>query len=105
MIRSDRTGYTVLDILSDVGGLQGILISVISFSLSILNHSHLDGHLVSKLFKSKSIGLVASKTESIKEFCIRFQRIRGRIQMELCESCIPFLLINKSMMTYRNEFL
>ena len=35
----ERTGYTILDILSDVGGLQGILISGISFILGILNHN------------------------------------------------------------------
>ena len=35
----DRSGYTVLDILSDVGGLQGILIPTISFVIGILNYN------------------------------------------------------------------
>ena len=46
-----RNGYTLLDILSDVGGLQGILISGITFTISFLNYNDLDNHLVSKLFK------------------------------------------------------
>ena len=35
----ERIGYTILDILSDVGGLQGLLISGISFILGILNQN------------------------------------------------------------------
>ena len=35
----ERDGYTILDVLSDVGGLQGILISAISVTLSIINHN------------------------------------------------------------------
>ena len=35
----ERSGYTLLDLLSDVGGLQGILISGISLILSIFNHN------------------------------------------------------------------
>ena len=65
----ERTGYTVLDILSDVGGLQGILVSVIFLFLSVLNHNDLDNYLVSKLFKSETVSMAASQTESIKEFC------------------------------------
>ena len=49
----ERTGYTITDILSDVGGLQGALVSGISFILSILNYKNLDNYMVSKLFKSE----------------------------------------------------
>lgn len=35
----DRSGYTVLDILSDVGGLKSILIPTISFLIGILNYN------------------------------------------------------------------
>ena len=47
----ERSGYTVLDLLSDVGGLQGILIYAISLLLSILNHNHLENYMASKLFR------------------------------------------------------
>ena len=43
----ERTGYTILDILSDVGGILGIFVSGISFILSILNYNYLDNYLVS----------------------------------------------------------
>ena len=65
-----RSGYTVLDILSDVGGLQGILISGFSLILGVLNHNYLDNYLVSKLFGFEAMTLEASQTESIKEFCL-----------------------------------
>ena len=63
----ERSGYTVLDILSDVGGLQGILISGISLILSIFNHNYLENYLVYKLFKSKAVSLMTTQTEMIKE--------------------------------------
>ena len=66
----ERSGYTLLDVLSDIGGIQGILISGISFILSILNHNHLDNYLVAKLFKSESAELLTSKTANIKEYCL-----------------------------------
>ena len=55
-----RNGYTLLDILSDVGGFQGILISGITFILGILNYNDLDNYLVSKLFKYDSDALTAT---------------------------------------------
>ena len=68
----ERTGYTVVDILSDVGGLQGILISVLSLLLSILNHSQLESYLASKLFKSDHIFLTPlARMENLKLYCIK----------------------------------
>ena len=61
-----RSGYTILDILSDMGGMQNILISLISFTLSILNYNYLDNYLISKLFKSNQASLMVSKTDSVK---------------------------------------
>ena len=68
----ERSSYTVLDVLSDVGGLQGILISASSLVLGILNYHYLEGFLVSKLFKSKAsqVPLKASKGANVKHFCI-----------------------------------
>ena len=48
----ERTGYTLLDILSDVGGLMGILFSGITLLLEIINYNHLNYFLISKLFKA-----------------------------------------------------
>ena len=55
----ERSGYTVLDLLSDVGGLQGILIYAIALLLSILNHNHLENYMATKLFRDKSSGEVS----------------------------------------------
>ena len=68
----ERTGYTILDVLSDVGGLQGILISGISLLLSILNYGHLDNYMVTKLYKQESNAslTVLPMTARIKEFFI-----------------------------------
>ena len=62
-----RNGYTILDVLSDVGGLQGILITVITLVLGILNSNYLDNYLVSKLYKFEATVLKATQTDSFKE--------------------------------------
>ena len=69
-----RTGYTILDFFSDIGGLQGLLISFISLFLSFWNHNYLENYLVSALFKSKASKKDAKNTLStpssnLKEFC------------------------------------
>ena len=46
-----RDGYTLLDLISDIGGLQGILISGSAILLSVWNYNNLDNFLVSKLYK------------------------------------------------------
>ena len=56
----ERNGYTIIDILSDVGGLQGILISGISLLLSILNHNSLNVFLASKHYRSNEVALTTS---------------------------------------------
>ena len=46
-----RTGYTILDVLADVGGLLGILTSGIGLLLGIWNFKIVDQYMASKLFK------------------------------------------------------
>ena len=48
----ERDGYTFLDILSDIGGLQGILSAVVSVILIIFNYKYLDSYLATKLYKT-----------------------------------------------------
>ena len=66
----ERDGYTILDVLSDVGGLQGILISAIAVVLNIINHNQLENYLVSKLFKAEAVSLADKQIENIKEYCL-----------------------------------
>ena len=47
----ERDVYTFLDLLSDIGGLQGILISGISLALAFWNFNQFDNFMVSRLFK------------------------------------------------------
>jgi len=41
-----RDGYTFLDWVSDVGGMQGMLISAMAVLLGIWNHNYFDNYLV-----------------------------------------------------------
>ena len=46
-----REGYTFLDLLSDIGGLQGILFSSVGFFIAFCNYNMLDNYMVTKLYR------------------------------------------------------
>ena len=46
-----RSGYTLLDVISDVGGIQGLLMSLIGVFLGVFNFRNFDNYLASRLFK------------------------------------------------------
>ena len=46
-----RNGYTVLDLLSDVGGILEISTIVITYFLAFWNYNHLENFLVTRLYK------------------------------------------------------
>lgn len=48
-----RSYYSLLDVLSDIGGILQVLLTSITFSLIILNYQHIDNFLVTSLFKIK----------------------------------------------------
>ena len=48
-----RSNYTVLDLLSDIGGIQGILAPILSIPLIFFNYKHFDTFMASKLYKIK----------------------------------------------------
>ena len=48
-----RVGYTLLDLLSDIGGIQSILVSGIAILLSIWNYNNFDNHFLTNFFKLK----------------------------------------------------
>ena len=52
-IEIERSAYTFLDLLSDVGGINAILISIFAGFLSIINYNHFDSFMASRLFKLK----------------------------------------------------
>ena len=73
-----RSGYHIIDLLSDVGGLQGLLISAISVFLSVWNYRNLENYLAVKLFKFEntdsvelgSAKAVPSQVQTLKLFCM-----------------------------------
>ena len=48
-----RIGYTILDILSDIGGIEALLFSLFNIILGFWNYNNLDNHLINKFFKLK----------------------------------------------------
>ena len=46
-----RTGYTFLDVLSDVGGIQSLVASAITIWLGVWNYKHFDNFMAAALFK------------------------------------------------------
>ena len=47
----NRSYYSLLDCLSDIGGLMSVILSTIAFFLIILNHQHLENYMVVNLFQ------------------------------------------------------
>ena len=45
-----RTGYTFLDVMSDVGGILSILMTSLAIWIGVWNYKHFDNYLASKLF-------------------------------------------------------
>ena len=50
-----RDGYNILDFISDIGGMQSMLISGGAFLLSIWNYNHFDNFLVNKLYRLENV--------------------------------------------------
>ena len=48
-----RDGYTFLDYLSDIGGMQGLLISGVAYFLAFWNYKYFSNYMVGRLFKLK----------------------------------------------------
>ena len=82
----ERTGYTLTDLLSDIGGIQGILISAMAMVLGVLNANHLENHLVTKLFKSESNDATLN-------------------QPSFCENLVDFIIPRKFSHRYFNKKL
>jgi len=67
-----RDGYTILDWISDIGGIQGILISAVAIIVSFWNYNWLDNTLVSRLYRiekqdasHKVYSCIEDRTESV----------------------------------------
>ena len=48
-----REAYSLLDLLSDIGGMQGIIVQQALLFLTFWNYNNFDNYLVTKLYKVK----------------------------------------------------
>ena len=48
-----RIGYTIPDLLSDIGGMEALILSLFNIILGFWNYNNFDNHLISKFFKLK----------------------------------------------------
>ena len=48
-----RTGGNIVDVLSDIGGIQSMIITTFSFLIGMWNYKHFDSYMASKLYKIK----------------------------------------------------
>ena len=51
LISIGRAGYNIVDMLSDIGGIQSIIITSFSLILTIFNHKYFDGYMAQRLYK------------------------------------------------------
>ena len=58
-----RKSYSILDLLSEVGGMIGILMVFFSSVVSCFNFNNFDNYMVSRLFKVKKINSEMNKSE------------------------------------------
>ena len=61
----NRTNYTILDVMSDVGGLESVLASLVSFLLGALNYNNLNSQMISQLFKFPGQGAKGAKKQVV----------------------------------------
>lgn len=51
VLNYDRYVYTLFDMLSDIGGLSGILFSSVFVLMKLWNYNNLENYLISRLFR------------------------------------------------------
>ena len=60
-----RNGYTILDLLSDVGGILEISSIVITYFLAFWNYNYFENFLVTRLFKLEKENLDEEKNKHL----------------------------------------
>ena len=63
-----RNGYTVLDLLSDVGGILEISSIVITYFLAFWNYNYFENYLVTRLYKLEKEGLDEESKKNLNYF-------------------------------------
>ena len=47
----NRVGYNVIDMLSDIGGIQSIIMTTFALILTVLNYNYFDSYMAQNLYK------------------------------------------------------
>ena len=68
LFKVERSGYTLLDLLADIGGMQGMLFSVFGTLASFLNKDYFDNRIVAKLYKYHQASTDHKATEIAQSF-------------------------------------
>ena len=55
VLKYEREVYTFFDMLSDVGGLMGIMTITFNFLVSLWTFKYFENYMISKLFKIKKL--------------------------------------------------
>ena len=63
-----REGYDAFDVLSDIGGIQSIVITTFSALLGFWNYRHFDNYMASKLYKFQARSKRSDNDEIINKF-------------------------------------
>ena len=95
-----REGYTFLEVLSDVGGLEGLLLSFTAAILVIFNHNNFDNYLASRLYKVKddsesdsspggdsNSGFFLEPTKFCNIYEYMLDTIPSRLKCKRCNNC------------------
>ena len=61
----NRTYYTLLDCLSDVGGMLQVLMTTVAVCLTVFNYQHLDNYMATNLFRLQAPQNSESKAETV----------------------------------------
>ena len=51
-----RTSYNIFDVLSDIGGMQSIIITTFAVLLGMWNYKNFENYMASRLFKIQKSG-------------------------------------------------
>lgn len=91
-----RNNYSVLDVMSDVGGLAEVLFRFIYVILALLNYNHLTSYLTAKLFKAEPSSSDSKKEEEPPLKPTKFGNVKEMLFELLPKGCIRCCIDKRS---------
>ena len=86
----ERIYYTFLDMLSDIGGIQAIIVGFLAGLLSAIKHDYFDDYLVSSLYKLAPSSATAQDGEKFEldKYCNILGCLRDTLMSASCRSAV-----------------